>query len=73
MRPSFAHSYKHVSSGVVKVLPEVLEAVSVGKPVVALESTILAHGLPHPENINLAKSISKILRSKVRLDFDRYE
>ena len=58
-------SCKQASSSIIKVLPEVVEAVSTGKPVVALESTILAHGLPYPENIDLAKSISNILRTKV--------
>ena len=52
------------SSPILKVLPEVSEALSLGKPVVALESTILAHGLPYPENIQLAKDLSSIIRSK---------
>ena len=52
------------NSSLLRILPEVSEALSSGKPVVALESTILAHGLPHPENIHLAKELSSILRSK---------
>ena len=35
----------------VRVLPEVSEALESGKPVVALESTIVAHGMPYPENL----------------------
>lgn len=48
----------------IKILPEVSEALSQGRPVVALESTILAHGLPYPENMNLAKDISSIIRAR---------
>ena len=49
----------------VRILPDVVDALSKNRPVVALESTILAHGLPYPENIHLAEEISHILRSKV--------
>ena len=55
---------KYTTSSLLKILPEVSEALSSGKAVVALESTILAHGLPHPENINLANDISSIIRSR---------
>ena len=34
------------------VTPEIEEAVRTGKPVVALESTILSHGMPYPENLS---------------------
>lgn len=52
------------SSSLLKILPEVSEALALGKPIVALESTILAHGLPPPENIQLARDLSKIIRSR---------
>ena len=48
----------------VKVLPEVARALQSGRPVVALESTIVAHGMPYPQNLELAKDVSQILRSK---------
>ena len=35
------------------VAPEIAEAIAQGKPVVALESTILSHGMPYPENVEL--------------------
>ena len=38
------------------------EAVAAGKPVVALESTILSHGMPYPQNYEFAKGIEKIIR-----------
>jgi pseudouridine-5'-phosphate glycosidase len=43
--------------------PEVSEALSTGKPVVALESTIISHGLPRPRNLEAAKEFEEILRS----------
>jgi len=44
--------------------PEVADALATGKPVVALESTIISHGLPRPRNLEAAKEFEKILRSK---------
>lgn len=41
---------------------EVREAIDSGKPVVALESTIISHGMPYPENIETAKKVEKIVR-----------
>ena len=42
---------------------EVREALNSGKPVVALESTIISHGLPRPQNLEAAKEFEEILRS----------
>jgi len=42
---------------------EVREALNSGKPVVALESTIISHGLPRPQNLQAAKEFEEILRS----------
>ena len=39
----------------------VTEALAANKPVVALESTIISHGLPYPENIAAAKEFEKQL------------
>jgi pseudouridylate synthase len=39
--------------------PEVADALANGKPVVALESTIISHGLPRPRNLKLPKNLSK--------------
>ena len=46
------------------ITPEIEEAVRTGKPVVALESTILSHGMPYPENVAFAKEIEKIIRDE---------
>ena len=42
--------------------PEIQEALQLGKPVVALESTIISHGMPYPENIKTAKELECIVR-----------
>ena len=44
--------------------PEVSDALATGKPIVALESTIISHGLPRPRNLEAAKEFEQILRSK---------
>ncbi|MGD6856308.1 pseudouridine-5'-phosphate glycosidase [Bacillus infantis] len=41
---------------------EVLEARKANKPVVALESTIISHGMPYPQNIVTAKEVEDIIR-----------
>lgn len=47
-----------------KIKPEVKEALKEGRPVVALESTILSHGMPYPENIAFAAEVEKVVRSE---------
>ena len=44
------------------VSPEVEEAIASGKPVVALESTIISHGMPYPQNVETALRVEKIIR-----------
>ncbi|KAK7313965.1 hypothetical protein VNO77_39172 [Canavalia gladiata] len=46
----------------VKVASEVSEALSRGRPVVALESTIISHGMPYPQNLETAKEVESIVR-----------
>lgn len=46
------------------ITPEIAEAVAAGKPVVALESTILSHGMPYPQNYEFAKGVEKIIRDQ---------
>ena len=42
--------------------PEVAEALANGKPVVALESTIISHGMPYPQNVETALNVERIIR-----------
>ena len=44
------------------ISPEVSEALASGKPVVALESTIISHGMPYPQNVETALSVESIIR-----------
>ena len=44
------------------VAPEVAQAVAEGKPVVALESTIISHGMPYPQNVETALKVEQIIR-----------
>jgi pseudouridine-5'-phosphate glycosidase len=50
-------------SGMFKLSPEVSKAILHGKPVVALESTVITHGLPRPQNLELAQSLEAIVRA----------
>ncbi len=44
------------------IKPEVAQAIEQGKPVVALESTIISHGMPYPQNVQTALAVEKIIR-----------
>ncbi|MBR6089819.1 MAG: pseudouridine-5'-phosphate glycosidase, partial [Anaerolineaceae bacterium] len=44
------------------VKAEVEEAIRAGKPVVALESTIISHGMPYPQNVETALKVEQIIR-----------
>ena len=45
------------------VSPEVAEALKNHKPVVALESTIISHGMPYPQNVETALKVEEIIRA----------
>ncbi|WP_341703060.1 pseudouridine-5'-phosphate glycosidase [Ferrovibrio sp.] len=42
--------------------PAVADALAAGRPVVALESTIITHGMPYPDNLAMARSVEAIIR-----------
>ena len=42
--------------------PEVAAARAAGKPVVALESTIISHGMPYPQNVTMAQEVEHVIR-----------
>jgi pseudouridine-5'-phosphate glycosidase len=44
------------------ISPEVQEALQAGKPVVALESTIISHGMPYPQNVEAALKVEQTIR-----------
>ncbi|MDD6834648.1 MAG: pseudouridine-5'-phosphate glycosidase [Solobacterium sp.] len=43
---------------------DIKEAIEANKPVVALESTILSHGMPYPENLEFARNVEKIIKEE---------
>ncbi|MBN2796875.1 MAG: pseudouridine-5'-phosphate glycosidase [Clostridia bacterium] len=45
-----------------EILQEVKEALEQNKPVVALESTIISHGMPYPQNVETARKVEAIIR-----------
>ena len=45
------------------ILPEVASALADGRPVVALESTIISHGMPYPQNVEMATEVEGIVRA----------
>jgi pseudouridine-5'-phosphate glycosidase len=42
--------------------PEVIAAREAGKPIVALESTIISHGMPYPQNVQTAREVEQVIR-----------
>ena len=48
----------------IRVNPEVESALADGWPVVALETTIIAHGMPYPTNLETAMAVEEIVRAK---------
>lgn len=50
LRPDFSYA------------PEVAEALADGAPVVALESTIISHGMPYPANVEMAVEVEQVVR-----------
>ncbi len=51
-----------LKSPIVKILPEVATALEAGQPVVALESTIITHGMPFPANVETARAVEAVVR-----------
>ncbi len=49
-------------SQILNISKEVSEALKNGQPVVALESTIISHGMPYPKNVETALQVEKIIR-----------
>ncbi len=50
------------ANDVLDIAPEVAEALRSGQPVVALESTIISHGMPYPKNVASASAVEQAIR-----------
>jgi len=48
----------------IQLSPEVAAARAAGKPIVALESTIIAHGMPWPQNLETAREVEDVVRAE---------
>ena len=46
------------------IQPEVAKAIAENKPVIALESTIISHGMPYPKNVETALSVEDAVRKE---------
>ena len=47
-----------------RILPEVSDALSAGRPIVALESTVITHGLPYPDNLEVTNETLAMVKSR---------
>lgn len=52
----------NLSEQYLDILPEIKNAIDQGKPIVALESTIISHGMPYPKNVETAKEVEQMVR-----------
>jgi pseudouridine-5'-phosphate glycosidase len=59
-----AYALPSGASAALRVAPEVAAALSEGRPVVALESTVIAHGLPRPANVEVAQAMEATVRAE---------
>ena len=50
-------------SDLLEFAPEVASARALGLPIVALESTIISHGMPYPQNVQTAREVEQIIRA----------
>jgi len=72
LRPVVAPSAPHpgmvaagrptVAPSALRLHPDVAAAVAAGRPVVALESTIITHGMPYPDNLRTAREVEQVIR-----------
>jgi pseudouridine-5'-phosphate glycosidase len=53
-----------ISNQYLRLAPEVRDALATGRPVVALESTVIAHGLPWPTNLTVARAMEAAVRAE---------
>ena len=53
-----------MSKNILQIRPQTATALQQGQPIVALESTVIAHGLPFPQNIETALSLEEVVRQE---------
>ena len=60
------HEPRFLSTAALRIPTQIRDAIAEQQPVVALESAIITHGMPFPDNIQLALEMEAKLRQKVR-------
>ncbi|GHC60539.1 pseudouridine-5'-phosphate glycosidase [Limoniibacter endophyticus] len=55
---------KNIPNALLDINADVADALKRGRPVVALESTIITHGMPFPENARMARKVEEIIRAE---------
>ncbi len=56
------HQEKYMKSSLLNITDEIQEALAEKKPIVSLETTIISHGMPYPQNIETAKLLEQTIR-----------
>lgn len=64
----YTRTYSKQLSSLIDVNPEIRHALETNKSVVALESTIITHGMPYPQNIGTALEVENEVRKEVILN-----
>ena len=59
---STIYNARKINKTCITISPEIQNALANGDPVVALESTIVTHGMPYPENFQMATEVENIIR-----------
>lgn len=62
---SHIRSFSKQINSLIDVNPEIEYALKINQPIVALESTIITHGMPYPQNIQTAFDVEKEVRKEV--------
>lgn len=59
----FSSSSQQTHNPFLRIAPHVAHALAAHAPVVALESTIITHGMPYPENLRTAQEVEAVVRA----------
>ena len=55
---------RKLAEEILLVAPEIVDALADGRAVVALESTIITHGMPYPANLDMAREVEALIRAE---------
>lgn len=69
MKGNLKHFCRYFSKSSIDVSPELQNALNKRKPVIALESALITHGLPYPKNVETALEMEHIIKSHVMSHF----